>query len=92
MPTSPLFGKLQIGTNLFLFNKLNVDAPIDEDTAADRYLGFEADFYANWQITSDVSVAMRYGFFVPGDAIGGALTPNDGDVRHFFYSGLTLGF
>ena len=91
-PTSSVFGKLQVGTNLFVFAKLNPDAPIDEDTKDDRYLGFEADFYANWQITSDVSFAMRYGFFVPGDAIGGAITPNDGNARHFFYSGLTLGF
>lgn len=91
-PTSSVFGKLQVGTNLFVFAKLNPDAPIDEDTKDDRYLGFEADFYANWQITSDVSLAMRYGFFVPGDAIGGSITTNDGNVRHFFYSGITFGF
>jgi hypothetical protein len=79
--------RMQIGTDLFLFAKLSEDAPIDEPTTDDRYLGFEPDIYMNWQITSDLSLALRYGAFVPGDAI-----VNDGKIRQFFYAGVTFAF
>lgn len=92
LPGSAAFSRLQIGSNLYSFNKFNSNAPIDEDTSDRSHLGFEADFFINWQITSDISWAMRYGVFVPGPAIGGSITPNDGNPRHFFYSGLTFAF
>ncbi|MBI1368829.1 MAG: hypothetical protein GC162_09280 [Planctomycetes bacterium] len=83
------FRRLQIGVDLFLFNKFNPDGPIDEATnAGDRYLGFESDFYANWQITSDLAVSARYGVFFPGSGIVDA----DSDIRHFFFTGLTVAF
>ncbi len=81
------FDRLQIGIDLFLFNKYDSDAPIDEPTSDHRYLGFETDLYATWQVTSDLVVAARYGVFFPGKAI---LTDND--PRHFFFTGVTLGF
>ena len=92
LPGSAAFSRLQIGTNLYSFNKFNRNAPIDEDTSDRSHLGFEADFFINWQITSDISWAMRYGVFIPGPAIGGAISGNDGNPRHFFYSGLTFSF
>ena len=87
LPESKMFKRLQVGTNLFLFNKLDSGAPIDEATDGGGFLGFEADFFANWQVTSDLSIAMRYGVFLPGGAIAA-----DSDARHFFYTGVTLGF
>ena len=86
-PGNGMFRKLQVGANLFLFNKFNRHAPIDELTTNDTYLGFETDFFVNWQVTSDLSVAMRYGIFFPGDAIS-----VDHDERHFVYTGVTLAF
>ncbi len=87
LPGVSMFKRLQVGTNLFLFNKLDSDAPIDEATSDDSYLGFEVDFYANWQVTSDVSLAVRYGVFFPGQAI-----ETDHDARHFFFTGVTYAF
>jgi hypothetical protein len=87
LPDVPLFQRMQIGTDLFLFAKLDPDAPIDEQTTDSGYLGFEPDVYLNWQITSDVTLALRYGAFVPGDAI-----VNDGKIRQFIYAGMTFAF
>ena len=47
------------------------EPPIDEVTSDDRYLGWEPDVYINWQVTSDVTFAFRYGVFFPGTAILG---------------------
>ncbi|MDP6058322.1 MAG: alginate export family protein, partial [Pirellulaceae bacterium] len=87
MPNTEWFGRLQVGVNMFVFNKLNRSAPIDEATSSKSYLGFETDVYANWQVTSDVSVALRYGVFLPGDAIA-----VDHDARHFAFTGVTFAF
>jgi len=88
------FRRLQVGTSLYLYMKLDKDGGVDEPTSDRRYLGTEVDFFANWQITSDLAITTRYGVFFPGEAIGnsapGAL--NDRDERHFFYSGVTLAF
>lgn len=87
LPNSEWFKQLQVGTNLFVFNKFDDDAPIDELTSDQTYLGFESDFYANWQITSDLSLGMRYGVFFPGQAI-----TTDKDPRHFFFTGITYAY
>lgn len=79
--------EMQIGTDLFLFAKLRENAPIDEETTDDRILGFEPDVYLNWQIHSDVTLALRYGAFIPGEAI-----VNDGKIRQFIYAGVTFAF
>jgi hypothetical protein len=90
--TSPLpqgdpWERLQLGTDLFLFAKLTRSAPIDEPTSDDRYLGFEPDVFMNWQITNDVTLAARYGIFIPGSAITG-----DDRPRQVFFLGVTYGF
>jgi hypothetical protein len=78
---------LQVGADLFLFAKADRDAPIDEPTTSGRYLGFEPDLFLNWQIRSDITLALRYGVFFPnGDTVVGD------DVRQFFYGGLTFAF
>jgi hypothetical protein len=94
LPNTKTFSRLQVGLDLFVFSKFDSDAPISEPTDDSGFLGWETDLFANWQITSDLSLALRYGCFVPGDAMGDV--PNgqstSSSVRHFFYSGLTLGF
>jgi len=87
MPNSRRFRRLQVGTNLFLFGKTDTDAPIDEQTNNSFYLGAEADVFLNWQITSDLSLPVRYGVFFPGSAIAA-----DKDTRHFVFVGLVLAF
>lgn len=87
-PDSRLFRRLQVGADVFAFFKADEDGGIDEPTqAGERYLGFEPDVYVNWQITSDVSLAVRYGIFFPGSAI----TADEKD-RQFFFAGLTFSF
>lgn len=87
MPDHNAFDRLQIGADLFFYNKLDRDAAIDEFTFDERYLGFEPDVFLNWQITSDVSLAVRYGIFFPNsDAF-----VND-ETRQFFFVNILYGF
>jgi hypothetical protein len=87
MPNHTLFERAQLGVDLFFYNKFDADAPIDEPTTRDSYLGFEPDIFFNWQITSDVTLALRYGIFFPGAAI-----VNDQNTRQFFGAGITYAF
>ena len=82
-----LFRELRVGADVLFFNKYNKSAPLDQATDNQRFLGFETDLYADWRITSDVTVNLRYGVFFPGSAI----SPDD-DERHFFYTGVTYSF
>ena len=41
----------------------------------------------NWQISSDVALSVRYGVFVPGDAI-----VVDEKMRQFLFAGITVSF
>lgn len=85
-PTGAL-RRMQIGADVLFYGKLESDAPIDETTTNDSFLGWEPDVYLNWQITSDVTLALRYGVFFPGDAIVA-----DEHPRNFFFMGLTFAF
>jgi hypothetical protein len=87
-PTTSAFRRLQIGGDFFAYGKLLRDAPIDEETSDQRYLGVEPDLYVNWQVASDVTLALRYGVFFPNRA---ALGPQ-ADSRQFFFGGLTFAF
>jgi hypothetical protein len=79
--------RFQLGTDVFFFSKFNQDAPIDEPSRNDWWLGTELDVYATWQVTSDVSLLLRYGIFFPGSGISG-----DKDPRNFVAVGLTYAF
>jgi hypothetical protein len=87
LPGHDWFDKLQVGANLFIYNKLDPDAPIDESTRDRHFLGVGFDAFANWQATSDVSLSIRYGVFLPGQAI-----ETDHDARHFLFTGVTYAF
>jgi hypothetical protein len=86
-PDSRRLGRLQVGTDFFVFNKMREDGGIDEATQSGRYLGVEPDVYLNWQVTSDVTLVLRYGVFFPNSDV----VLND-DARQFFYGGVTFAF
>jgi hypothetical protein len=88
LPDTGSLRRLQAGTDLFLYHKLDGDAPIDEPTTGDsRFLGWEPDFYLNWQATSDLTIVFRYGVFFPNsDAF------TDDSARHYIYAGMTYAF
>jgi hypothetical protein len=87
LPNHRLFDKMQVGADFFVFNKMERDGGIDETTFDGRYLGWEPDVYLNWQITSDVTLVLRYGVFFPnGDVV------QQDDARQFFFGGLTIAF
>lgn len=88
LPQHGVFSRMQVGVDFFVLSKLQKDAPIDQITSSEhRFLGVEPDLYLNWQITSDLTLALRYGLFFPSNAFG----END-DPRQFFYGGLTFAF
>lgn len=87
LPDTRAFRKLQVGADVFVFNKLQQSAPVDETTGSSRFLGMETDLYANWQVLSDVSVGVRYGVFFPGEAIESA-----SGARQFVFMSVTYGF
>ncbi len=92
LPNCPLFRRFQVGTNVFVFNKMNTSGPTDEEIIGsertnDRFLGYETDFYVNWQLTSDLAWTFRYGVFFPGTGV-----PGDSDPRHFGFTGITFAF
>jgi len=85
--TSGFLRQMQVGIDLFIFGKFNTDGGFTEPTTDDWYLGWEPDVYMNWQITSDIALALRYGVFFPGSAI-----VNDEHPRNFFFAGITFSF
>lgn len=81
------FERFQIGADVLVFGKMNAEAPIDEDTLDKTYLGTELDLYANYRVTSDFALGVRYGAFFPGDAI-----IENTDIRNFVLLSATLSF
>lgn len=86
-PDVPTFRRMQVGADVYVFGKASHGAPIDEPSLDETYLGWEPDFFMNWQVVSDVTLALRYGVFVPSsDAF-----PSD-KLRQFFSTSLTFAF
>lgn len=81
------FRRLQAGLDVLVYGKFDSNAPISERTTDDWFLGFEPDLYINWRITSDITLAVRYGVFFPGTAI-----VEDDHPRHFLFTGVTFAF
>lgn len=79
--------RLQLGIDVFYYAKTDADAPIEEPTADGHFLGWELDLFLNWQVSSDVSLAARYGIFFPSERI-----LSDQDPRHLFFIGMTFAF
>lgn len=79
---------LRLGVNGFLFFKNDEDAPLNVRTSSETFIGGELDFAVDWRITSDLSASLRYGIFLPSDAIPDC----QDDPRHFVYAGVTYAF
>jgi len=83
-----VFKNQELGTDWFLYCKNHSDGAVSDATADDRsgYLGWEMDYFANWRITSDLALTLRFGSFFPGEAF------SDETTRTFFLTGLTWSF
>ncbi len=79
---------LQVGTNWFLYARNKAAGAVSDNTADTRSheLGWEMDYYINYQITQELTATARYGVFFPGDAF------SDPDTRTFFLFGITYSF
>jgi hypothetical protein len=84
----PLLYRLELGTNWFLYHKSRREAAVSDPTADQQsgYLGWEMDYFANWEITPDLMWTTRYGLFFPGDAF------SDRTTRTYFLVGMTWSF
>lgn len=80
--------RLELGSDTYLYWKHHRSAAVSDPTATlqSGYLGWEMDFYANWEITHDLAWTARYGVFFPGKAF------DDRTTRTFFLTGLTWSF
>jgi len=85
-PAVSALREFQCGVDLLAFGKMLGNAPIDEPTRSDVYLGIEPDLFVNWNVLEDVILTLRYGVFFPGEAIP------DRDPRQFFYAAVTYSF
>lgn len=79
--------RMQVGMDVYWFNKCQANAPIDESTNPATYLGWEPDFYINWEVLSDLTLTFRYGLFDPNLKAFG----ND-KWRQFLYTGAVIAF
>ena len=88
LPQIEAMKNLELGSDWFLFAKDRQAAAIS-DVSADRqssYVGWEMDYYANYRVTSDLSLTVRYGVFFPGTAY------SDQSNRTFLLTGLSWSF
>lgn len=81
-------GAMRVGVSGFVFAKLQSDAPLNVHTTTDNFVGGEIDVFVDWRLTSDLGANLRYGVFLPGDA----MPDEEDDPRHFFYAGVTYAF
>lgn len=81
------FSDLQIGVDGYLFGKFTRKVPAQAETTDRRFLGGEVDVFANWRVTSDLSITARYGIFLPSAGVSGGK-----NARHFVLFGVNLGF
>lgn len=78
--------QFQLGADFFVFNKFNRLGPVDEPTDDTMYLGSEFDLSANYRVTSDLAIGLRWGIFFPGSAL------EDDKERNFILASITLSF
>ncbi len=93
LETSPFSGdeswrRLRALASLYLFGKLDPDAPINLPTVDKRFVGAELDIGCEWNIRSDLTFSMRYGLFMPGSA----MPPGEDGSRQILYGGVTYAF
>lgn len=79
---------LELGTDWYIFHKHHRAAAVSDPTAnvGSGFLGWEMDYFANWQVTGDFAWTGRLGVFFPGRAF------DDRSVRTFFLLSMTWSF
>ena len=87
-PDNATLSKLEVGSDWYLFHKHHRDGAVSDPTAGVRsgYLGWEMDYYVNWQVRSDLFWTARLGAFFPGKAF------DDRTTRTFLLLGFTWSF
>ena len=86
-----MFGDTRVSVNAFMYVRWDANAPISLPTTlgGSNLVGSEYDFNVDWRIYSDVNMSLRYGLFVPNNAVFGA---TEDEPRQFFYVGVTYAF
>ncbi len=79
---------MRVGVSGFLFAKADQSAPLNFPTSDATFVGGEIDLAFDWRFRSDLSFTVRYGIFLPGDA----MPADEDDPRHFAYAGVTYAF
>jgi hypothetical protein len=86
-PESEVFDQLELGTDVFGYASAETGGISDISAGVgSRSLGYEVDTHIFWRIVSDLSLVVRYGVFMPGEAF------LDGTSRHSLYTGVTVSF
>jgi hypothetical protein len=68
---SSLFSKLRVGTAFITFQKHKRGGGIStrkSQTYDNKNVGWEVDFFAQWEVFSDLHVTVKWGHFDPGNA------------------------
>ncbi|MBI1992731.1 MAG: alginate export family protein, partial [Candidatus Omnitrophica bacterium] len=86
----PMFKELSCSVDFYRYMKEEAAGGVfDLDAAdADKDLGYEVDLTLNWQILSDLALAVEYGRFEPGDAYPRATN----DAAEYFAVSITSTF
>ena len=81
---------LYMGVEYFLYRKHRATGAISDlnATVSDRDIGYEWDFYLDWQVMPDINLYFEYGYFVPGDAYAASAD----DPEKYFSVSLTKSF
>lgn len=86
-PENETFDQLEIGADAFGYASAQTGGMSDVSAGTgSRSLGCEVDTHIYWRMASDLSLVVRYGVFMPGEAF------LDGTSRHSLYTGVTLSF
>ena len=87
-PEHVRLGRLELGADVYLYHKHHRSGAVSDPTSAVRsgYLGWEMDYYANWQVACDLFWTARLGVFFPGRAF------DDQTTRTFLLVGMTWSF
>lgn len=87
-PEHRILSNLELGTDWYLFHKHQSEGAVSDPTAnrPSGYLGWEMDYFANWEVTADMTWTARFGAFFPGTAF------DDRTTRTFLLLGLIWSF
>jgi hypothetical protein len=80
----------RVGVNYYRYFKDKASGGIldPEASSSQKDIGYELDGYINWQVLSDLNMALQYGYFQPGKAY----PDNTNDSEHYFSASATITF